>query len=341
MKYSRNFIPLREHTPGFGRGGMIPHGIARMEQHEDAIKLRINIYGLSAQNGPYRVYAVGISDKTYRKNELGQLLPDALGRCELGYRSILRGDESYGIRVLVVALEDGTEILIGYIGNPVDWHTLRDIDEMPTESETLAESVPEEPEKLLEEEADAREEEETIQEEAEEPQEKVDLPEAVEALTDPEETVRFSRQEPESEPEPEPEPEAEEEELPAASESAMKDALAYMFHSYPRIYPFRGCEEKWIRIHPRDLAPLPVDVVALESSPFLQRGYLQYKHLILGCDDVGGYYVGVPFRYHADQEEIGHNWGFTEFRNSVGSKPTPGDYGYWLLPVHMQEYKIA
>lgn len=309
MQYKRDFMPLKECTSGYGRGGMVPHGIVRMEQQGQILKLRVNIYGLAPGAGPYTVYAVWATADVYKKQELGQLQPDGLGRCELGYRTdtairILDEKETIGtLCAVLVILSDGTEILTGTL---MDWKKLKDVDALPEVCEV--QRVPEEPE-VSEPMAPEPTEEPVITEQEASSEEILPLRTAAGTTED--------------------------EGDPITSTAAAKDALQYMLQVYPRIYPFRDTETRWIRIHPRDIAPLPTDVVALESSPFLQRGYLQYKHLIMGYDGEV-YYVGVPFRYEQEQEEIAHNWGFPEFRNSFGTVPMKGDYGYWLRPVRFE-----
>jgi len=286
MQYTRDFIPLKECISGYGRGGMIPHGIARIEKNQEMVKLRINLYGLAPAAGPYTAYTINVTDSTYHRMELGQLQPDALGRCELGYRNAAAKEDTERIGVVAIALADGTEVLNGYADGMVDWSSLRNADADAPEKE--------------EDTAEAEKEETEIHEE---PVRCEEIPEAADSA----ENVSGS----------------------AEDTSAARDALQYMLTAYPKIFPFREATERWIRIHPRDIAPLPVDVVSLESSPFLQRGYLQYKHLILGYEE-NVYYLGVPFRYSQEQEEIAHNWGFMEFRNSFGTVPMKNDYGYWL-----------
>ncbi|TCT11666.1 hypothetical protein EDC18_11511 [Natranaerovirga pectinivora] len=114
-----------------------------------------------------------------------------------------------------------------------------------------------------------------------------------------------------------------------------------MFSEYPKMAPFERYEDilDCIRIEPKDIATLPINIWMLMNNTFLLNGYNKYKHLILlkvedDCNEKGyKYMLGVPGIYHKKDRFIAYLYGFNKFRCCCDTYPKPGEYGYWTIDV--------
>ena len=114
-----------------------------------------------------------------------------------------------------------------------------------------------------------------------------------------------------------------------------------MFEKYPRMQPFEnGINiQKCIRIEPKDIAVLPINIWMLMNNTFLLGGYEKYKHLILCREDDNTtksgfkYTIGVPGIYHKKDRFIAYLYGFNKFRCCEDTYPKAGEYGYWIIEV--------
>lgn len=125
----------------------------------------------------------------------------------------------------------------------------------------------------------------------------------------------------------------------------IKELKTFMFKNYPKMAPFESnnCILDCIRIEPKDIAALPINIWMLMNNTFLLSGYNKYKHLILFKEEdpiieIGYKYVlGVPGIYHKKDRFIAYLYGFERFKCCADTFPKPGEYGYWTLEVPINE----
>ena len=115
-----------------------------------------------------------------------------------------------------------------------------------------------------------------------------------------------------------------------------KEMPDYLMEKMPGIHPFYQSELKWVRLDPADLSVLPIDLMAVEKSPFIMNGYTRYKHLILG-QDIKGWQLGVPYRYVPEMAQAGMAEGFLEFRPAHAQAAKKGDFGYWIRHIPLEK----
>lgn len=85
---------------------------------------------------------------------------------------------------------------------------------------------------------------------------------------------------------------------------------------------------------------LPCDIVRLQQenwkvgrSSFLQHGFYQYRHLLLGMADDGTYLLGVPGVRNPQEEYMAQMFGYGQFRESE-RRDTAQPFGYWCRELH-------
>ena len=110
-----------------------------------------------------------------------------------------------------------------------------------------------------------------------------------------------------------------------------------LFESYPRIYPFEDNEiTMCVKIEPKDIGYLPVEVWVFSNNSFLLHGYYCYNHLILAkIKEHNGfrYILGVPGIYHNRERFMARMFGFDCFKSIRKRELRQGDFGYWYVPV--------
>lgn len=81
-----------------------------------------------------------------------------------------------------------------------------------------------------------------------------------------------------------------------------------------------------------DLAEFPEEYIALANNSFVNHGYYNFRHLILGRirDGKGsGYFIGVPGVYTRRDRSTASMFGFNYFKFSMRSDVRMGQFGYW------------
>jgi hypothetical protein len=124
-------------------------------------------------------------------------------------------------------------------------------------------------------------------------------------------------------------------------EQELSELHEKMFEEYPKMAPFERCDQimDCIRIEPKDIAALPINIWTLMNNTFLLNGYHQYKHLVLikEEDDTSetGYkfILGVPGIYHKKDRFMAYLYGFSHFRCCTDTYAKPGEYGYWTIDI--------
>lgn len=105
-----------------------------------------------------------------------------------------------------------------------------------------------------------------------------------------------------------------------------------LMRQMPEIHPFYQSRQKWVRVDPGDLSPLPCNLTELENSPFVMRAYTRYKHLILSKEGKE-YQLGIPGRYIPEMAQEAAAEQCHEFRAAHGQSPKRGDFGYWIRRI--------
>lgn len=112
------------------------------------------------------------------------------------------------------------------------------------------------------------------------------------------------------------------------------------FKEYPRMYPFEDNEISWcVRIEPKDIGILPVDVWSLANNSFLLHGYYGHRHLIfakVNNQNSNSYIIGVPGIYHNRERFMAKMFGFENFKCAKRRDRREGEFGYWYIPVNLK-----
>ena len=138
-----------------------------------------------------------------------------------------------------------------------------------------------------------------------------------------------------SAPEPIPEEVSEAIEAPrvqAPLQEKTEDEGENMMRHMPEILPFYQSRQKWVRVDPGDLSPLPCNLTELENSAFVMRAYTRYKHLVLSKEGKE-YQLGIPGRYIPEMAQEAAAEQCHEFRAAHGQSPKRGDFGYWIRRI--------
>lgn len=123
--------------------------------------------------------------------------------------------------------------------------------------------------------------------------------------------------------------EAREQDVKVSDRPGAAQALAlrwdqFLWH-YPRIAPFADDEiTQALSIAPKDIAFLSRTERLFCQSPFVQRAYARYHHLLLGQHRDGGFILGVPGECMSMQDRhFARMYGFPYFK-AVHARQTPG-----------------
>lgn len=311
----------------------------RLNQGE-MLEQPIQVYGFVRENP----YLLGIP--------MGTIRPDRQNMEEWAYRAQTPvGESSHSLEDFSgIRIEDGAGRCFFTV-----W------DDEPLDPEKFVLSIPEpeviaepETEELIEEEAEeVAEPEKQIEEEAEEvaeaaePEELiVEAEEAVaeqeeliveeaEAVSEPEELVEEAEEEVTEAAEPEePVEEAEEaaaepEQITAEELPEQQDAILELFQSRSHFEPFADAElSDCVMIQPCDVVRLQQERWQVGRSSFLQHGFYQHRHLLLGMMEDGAYVIGVPGVQNPQEQYMARLFGFEHFKPA--QKLECGKtFGYW------------
>ena len=87
-----------------------------------------------------------------------------------------------------------------------------------------------------------------------------------------------------------------------------------------------------IEITPDDIDRLPDTNWGLKNNSFLNHGYFQFRHLILGRmygKEPCGYFIGVPGVFARRDRNTAAMFGFNHFKFSMRSDMQLSQFGYW------------
>lgn len=87
---------------------------------------------------------------------------------------------------------------------------------------------------------------------------------------------------------------------------------------------------------PCDIVRLQQDAWQVGRSSFLQHGFYQYRHLLLGRKQNGGYVIGVPGIQNSQEQYMAGLFGYDRFKtaSSVGAGKA---FGYWYRDLVKKE----
>lgn len=102
---------------------------------------------------------------------------------------------------------------------------------------------------------------------------------------------------------------------------------------YQVVHPYEDNRE-YISIQPKDFVIMTGDYQHLANNSFLLHGYYNYRHIILGREPDGFFYLGVPGVYYEREKMVALMFGFEAFE-CKGGKAEPGKFGYYLRRVRI------
>ncbi len=106
--------------------------------------------------------------------------------------------------------------------------------------------------------------------------------------------------------------------------------LEYILIHNAEIIPFEEDSKKWRCIAMEELAVLPIDFLSMMRHTFFQLAYRKYKHFILGKDEMGKCYLGIPDTYQSENRRLAEGFGFLEFKPCAQNAMGENSYGYWM-----------
>ena len=116
-------------------------------------------------------------------------------------------------------------------------------------------------------------------------------------------------------------------------ESVVKE----LFRIRPHFQPFQDTEiVNCITIKPCDVVRLQQERWQVGRSSFLQHGFFQYRHLLLGMNSDGAYVLGVPGIRNPQEQYMAGMFGFEKFKMSKVCE-CGKVFGYWYRILHKQE----
>ena len=89
-----------------------------------------------------------------------------------------------------------------------------------------------------------------------------------------------------------------------------------------------GAIESCVMILPCDIVRLQQENWQVGRSSFLQHGFYQYRHLLLGKAGDGTYLLGVPGIDNPQEEYMAQMFGYEQFRRSA-RRDSGRNFGYW------------
>lgn len=102
-----------------------------------------------------------------------------------------------------------------------------------------------------------------------------------------------------------------------------------LFQKRASFQPFPdGAIENCVMILPCDIVRLQQENWQVGRSSFLQHGFYQYRHLLLGRSGDGTYLLGVPGIDNPQEEYMAQMFGYEQFRRSA-RRDSDRNFGYW------------
>ena len=103
---------------------------------------------------------------------------------------------------------------------------------------------------------------------------------------------------------------------------------------YPSIQPFDDDEfGECVRVTIRDFSDLRRRGLPIGCNQFIHHGFQNYRHLLIGRTS-GGYILGVPGVYNANEQYMASMYGFSHFKpGRLKEGPYNGRSGYWYRSI--------
>ena len=92
------------------------------------------------------------------------------------------------------------------------------------------------------------------------------------------------------------------------------------------------------KIQLRDLCRLRLRECGLRNNRFLQHGFYNFGHLLLGRDCSGHYILGVPGGYDQQEQFMANMFGFPYFRESRQIQLPKSRGGYWYRLINAPDF---
>jgi hypothetical protein len=108
--------------------------------------------------------------------------------------------------------------------------------------------------------------------------------------------------------------------------------IQQLLRTRTRFAPFDDMEiGSCVMLRPCDIVWLQQKGWQVGRSSFLQHGFYQYRHLLLGVADDGSYIIGVPGINNPQEQYMAGMFGFKEFKPASGQGNR--SFGYWYRPL--------
>lgn len=100
---------------------------------------------------------------------------------------------------------------------------------------------------------------------------------------------------------------------------------------YSVVHPYED-DRQYIAIQPKDFVIMTGDYQHLANNSFLLHGFYNYRHIVLGRERDGCFYLGVPGVYYEREKMVALMFGFEAFE-CTGGNAEAGKFGYYLRKV--------
>ncbi len=116
-----------------------------------------------------------------------------------------------------------------------------------------------------------------------------------------------------------------------------RSAIDRMLDSRDRLFLFSDDElYDCVEIEPKDIEELVDGSRALMNNSFVNHGFYNYRHLIIGrmnTPEETGYFIGVPGVYTRRERNTASIFGFNRFKFSMRSDVMQNQFGYWYRAI--------
>ncbi|MCM1224764.1 MAG: DUF6128 domain-containing protein [Lachnospiraceae bacterium] len=112
-----------------------------------------------------------------------------------------------------------------------------------------------------------------------------------------------------------------------------EDKWEQILDTYDNIHPY-GDDRVYVKLEPKDFVILQSKYQHLVNNSFLLHGFYNYRYVILGKEQDGGYYLGVPGVFYEREKMVALMFGFEAFECPSGNVKA-GEFGYYLRKVEL------
>lgn len=113
----------------------------------------------------------------------------------------------------------------------------------------------------------------------------------------------------------------------------LNDKWEQLCRIYQVVHPYED-EREYITIQPKDFVIMTGDYQHLANNSFLLHGFYNYRHIVLGREPDGCFYLGVPGVYYEREKMVALMFGFEAFECKAG-RAEAGRFGYYLRKVQI------